>query len=642
MGKYFADQGFPGVHLKSLEASRLVELENDRLTIDGESFNCEEVARSCGLLTFAPATTLYYIPTLPLTQFLIGKYLAEDARRNPHAPVGLIETFQRWIWRPYLHDILDYTFDALWHSERQEVSRWGNELLTWANGAGKQDATRPNHTAEPTQDDLMHPFAVAAARWRLLAPETRPADLGSEVKEVIQAIMPSLEIGVRVTDLINELLSDDQLCFHLIEALIAEHVKAKYDPDLTKHPRWAIGNAAAGVSEGSAAMVVSRLIAECGKHHDDFLVQATLRGAIWNAAGRVSEAKAAEVVSQWIAEHAKAKNDPEAQSSWRFAIRRALDQVSEAAAAEVVSRLITEYGKAKDDPRAQADWRESIEAAVGRVSKEAAPDFVSQWIAEHGKPLNESEGQGVGRLKIQGSEACVSEAAAQLVPQLIMEHGKAEDDPLVQATLRGEIWEVAGEVSEAAAATVMSQWIAEHEKAKDDQSAQGVWRLAIERVAGRVNEGTATNLTSQLISEHRKAKDDPYAQEEWRRAIALAAGRVNEGEATDLMSQLIAEHGKAKGDPDGQQAWRSAIRGAATRVRDDSAVKGESSTIPVCDLLVANDMEQIAFRIVANNPSLAMVSVSVTESLRHWRSGTDIRHLHSRTPKGSESSIRIL
>ena len=91
---------------------------------------------------------IYAIPKLPLAEYLIGKYIADDAFRHPHSPLLLIEAFRKWIWRPDRHDVLDYAFDALWNRSRGTQPGWADALLGWAKEVGKWEPADSDEKVE--------------------------------------------------------------------------------------------------------------------------------------------------------------------------------------------------------------------------------------------------------------------------------------------------------------------------------------------------------------------------------------------------------------------------------------------------------------------------------------------------------------
>ena len=107
---------------------------------------------------------IYAIPKLPLAEYLIGKYIADDAFRHPHSPLLLIEAFRKWIWRPDRHDVLDYAFDALWNRSRGTQPGWADALLGWAKEVGKWEPADCDEGWKALNDDWLHPFAIVVLR----------------------------------------------------------------------------------------------------------------------------------------------------------------------------------------------------------------------------------------------------------------------------------------------------------------------------------------------------------------------------------------------------------------------------------------------------------------------------------------------
>jgi hypothetical protein len=610
LGLRFAAGDFEGELTRTLVQDGAIGNDVDKFTIDGKEFSFESVAKRCGLLMYSKQGDKYRIAKVPLVEYVIGKYLADDAMQHPFGPQILIEKFQHWIWRPERHEILDHMFEAIWSSERGDVSRWGNELLAWAKGVGLQDATRPDQADVRTQDDLIHPFATAVLRWRLLDAKTGSTELHSEVQDVVQAAFTLLKNDWFVGELLGDFLDNEQLFDLFIETFTAQQENAKNDRRAQGVWLKAIESAASRVSEAAAPNFVTRFIAEHERTKDDPQAQANWLWAISRAAGRVRETDAAKLVSQWFERYEKAK-DPGVQEAWGRAIDGAASRVSEAAAPNFVARFIAEHERAKDDPQARAKWlwaisraagrvRETdatklvskwfaryenakdpnvqeawgraIDGAASRVSKAAAAKVVSQWILAYANAKDDPDAQAVWLKAIAIAAGRVSDAAApNLVMRLIAEHGKAQDHPKAQEAWESAIENAAIAVSESAAATVVSQWISEHAKAEGSPKAQVAWGRAIEYAASKVSESAASKLVTRLLAEHRKAKGDPKAQEAWARAIVRTSRRVSESAVVRLVRRLLAEHRKSKGDRKAQEMWQEAIQNAALQVSEAGA-----------------------------------------------------------------------
>ena len=168
LGLHFAKEEFAPQQTKKLVDCGLIGEDADKFVHNGQAFFFETVAKRCGLLMYSKLRDRYEIPKVPLVEYVIGQYLAEDAFRNPNSPQILIDTFRRWVWRPDRHDILDYAFDALWQGPEGKKSPWGTALLDWAKQVGRSDDAASHEAGHPVQDDWIHPFAVSVLRWRLL------------------------------------------------------------------------------------------------------------------------------------------------------------------------------------------------------------------------------------------------------------------------------------------------------------------------------------------------------------------------------------------------------------------------------------------------------------------------------------------
>jgi len=334
------------------------------------SFDFKDVAIDAGLL-IKNAHDEYQLLKLPVVDYLVGCWLGKDVIHHPDAPKRLIEVFRRWIWRPQLHDVLDYTFDRLWHGT-QAQRRWATDLLSWAVDVGRHDVTRKPPFPESVQDDLVRPFALAVLRWHTLDPN---ADESHGARKATEELGPALAwlaiAGIGLPRLVNGPALSQNLLHCLVRGLIHQYEAA--DHAAREAWRRAIAVAAGRVAEDQAAGIVERWLLQHGAADD------AARGAWWSAievaAGRVAEDQAVGVVERWFQQHGAA--DHAAKEIWRRAIAAAAGRVAEDQAAGVVERWLLQH----DAASGVRQW--AVVAAARHVAEDQAPGVVERWLQQH-------------------------------------------------------------------------------------------------------------------------------------------------------------------------------------------------------------------------------------------------------------------
>lgn len=256
------------------------------------------MATRCELLRISEDGKKYFVPKVPLAEYLIGISLADNARVYPDAPETLINTFQpKVVWRPWLHDILDYTFDVLWHSSERRLAQWGNELLAWTKGVGQKDATRSQQTTELTQSDLMYPFHGAVLRWRTLDSSERTAERHGDLAEAVKACLPALTNGLLLSDLTIDFRIYEKSLIPLMKAMIAEFHLSKGDKALQQVWRDAIE-----IVAGCVAFFCSRSRLAGNEQYRlaerDEEIKSLWREVIRDASDRVSKSTAEDLVQE--------------------------------------------------------------------------------------------------------------------------------------------------------------------------------------------------------------------------------------------------------------------------------------------------------------------------------------------------------
>jgi hypothetical protein len=348
VGAYFASRDF--------HPSKLIDPEGlDLVRAGGTADRLLHAALAAGLLH--KVDEHYYLPKVPLVEFCIGSYLADDALDHPDAPKVLIDCFRRWIWLPALHDVLDFAFDALWRSG-PVGERWAEELLSWAVRTAQNDATR-EHGDGQGPDDLLTPFAVTVMRWYERRPrasrvetadENEAGGCGTAIKDLPAAIKRVVfKTGFRASQRLFAPLRGSHLLPAVVESLIAQ-----IQISATNFP----ADAAARLLHGDdAPTLVLQWYRQYLRDHGP--TRGNWASAAITAAGCVKPSSAEELLESWVPKY------PDGIDHWDYVIEAVARRLPEERAAECVRRWL---------PRVEeyVRWWHAICEAAGRVSAEEA------------------------------------------------------------------------------------------------------------------------------------------------------------------------------------------------------------------------------------------------------------------------------
>lgn len=651
LGLHFARSGFREQTAKDLVKLGFLDKKQSKLEVLEGTYSFEKVAVQCGLLT--RDLDSYFLPKVPLTEYLIGKYLADDAIRQNDSPQMLIETFRKWIWQPGMHDILDYTFDELWHSSAPRETQWGNELLAWARGVGKQDSIRCQNAEEPTQDDLIHPFATSVLRWWLLASHMEEEERRTAISEMIKEIYHGLKYRLSITEILGSILTDDRLLQSTIEFIFTEMVNSTGDDDAEYIWKQAIIQIARQVPESVAEKMIDWLVSEFVSEKWNYYSSRAQRDAIWEVARRVSRDRAGCLISDWILRHDSIVDDPDAQDFWRQAVCGASDRVSENVAEDVVRLLIAECNKVNESWEKHQDWRLAIFLAARNLREARAEGFIYECMAEMKRIKDSTEKSSVWLAAIRGAAGIVNESAvprvvtflfselkynnidslsqwdianalslaasrvnqsdaSNLIRSFIGLHDDVKEAAVEQYWLQEMILCASRRVKSTEAEEVMESLIREHEKALKNGRDLEVWVKAVRAVAFRISGNIALNLVLKWMILHDAANDAPEVQKLWRAAIRGVANRVQGADAVRVVSILLNAFDSADACPTVQSGWIPAIWNAAGCLkRIDSITDNVQSSLRICQLMSKRlgELKLLTFRVAANNPSLSVVSI---------------------------------
>lgn len=610
IGREFANEGF-GELTRAELAKKGVLLQKGDVERTARERRWEQVALRCGWLIYSKANDAYWIPKVPLVEYQIGKALADDAVQHPESPRLLIETFRRWLWRPFLHDILDYTFDALWGTDRAEVRSWADVLLEWVRSAEDLEGVGHGPLNPPAEEDLLNPFLISLIRWRKLQStansEAHKTSLEQVARKIAQALRPAVERGAPIGRLIDGVaIVGDDLVFPVQQGLCEQFRLATGNLGLRLAWRSAIWSSANLQCGPEPLDRVRDLVEEYRLAAGDFDLQLFWQHPIECAAGGVRKTEVAGVVKTWMEQYWLATGHPEAQVAWHFAIRSAAKRASEAVAG-IVSNLIG-WLELETDPAWHDAWRRAISYTVERMNEAEsvlARDFIEQYrFAGSGSAV-----QTVWRFAVWSAAVHLGEAdAVRLLSDGIEQHGLAERNSDAQSIWRHAIHAAATRIAEAQAASVVKNLIEQYRLSAGNPDAQADWRQAILSVAGRVGEAEAASVVRDLTEQHRLAEGDPNSQDDWSAAITLAARRVGKVETAGVVRDWMKQHRSAEEGSVAQTDWRKPIESAASRVGETNEEHLEASVaVGTCNRFLANGMSDAAFQVAANNPNVAIV-----------------------------------
>lgn len=570
MGRVFADEGFE--ELTRIELANRGTFskagETERLA---QELRWERAALRCGWLAYSKANGAYWMPKVPLVEYQIGKALADDAIQHPESPQVLIEAFRRWLWQPFLHDILDYTFDALWGTDRAEVRDWADVLLEWAARSAKGlEAIGGGPLNPPAQDDLLYPFLISLIRWQRLRRtanlEADKTSLEQAARKTAKALRPAVERRAPIGKLIDRVDLGDDLLFSVQQGLCEQFRLATWESGLRPAWRSAIWSSTNLVREPEPVGRVRDLIEEYRLAAGDSDLQSFWQHAIEGAAGGVRKTEVAQFVRSWMEQYWLAAGDHDAQVAWHLAIRSAA-KLASAAVADIMSSLIS-WHELESDPAWRDAWRHALSYTVERMN-EAESVLVGDLIEQYRLAKSGSAAQSVWRSAVSSAVGHVRETeAARLLIGGIEQHRLADGDPDAQNIWRYAIDSGAEHVAKAEAARVVRCFIEEYHSAAEDADAESFWQRAIRSAAERIDEAEAVGVVQELVDQYGMTSADSAARDGWCHAICSAAARVREAKAAGVTKEFIDRCCNAVGNPLAQADWRKAILSVVGRVAE--------------------------------------------------------------------------
>jgi hypothetical protein len=582
LGVYFANRGFCEQKLTDLDGQLILR---DGQLGDGDLL---QVADAIGLLKKIDDDFL--LLKVPLVEYCIGWYLATDAATNADRPTVLIETFRRWIWRPNLHDILDYTFDALWYSNvnASGLRPWARCLLEWAVAVSRHDTMRNDGVAPHAHQDVLRPFALSALRWHAIntaadddlrnektAAKRAAGELGPAISKAV-SLLPRhniddiLQAGPKIPiDLLRE----------VIRSFAGQYTIASEE----KKESWLFAIRAIISRRGSeygARGLVKDFIAE----HDaaDFDSKKAWKHAAQSAATLMGERDAYGLLIELIQRYDGV--DEGARTARRtflaslggagtenevsidrnvvchptltlvYVIPFVAMQLSENDAAQFLRNGVLRCIQAGFHETVA--WEAAMRGAAGRLNRQVAAGFVRFLISSSGVPCAvESPLQQI----IEHAAGRVSEEdAVGVTLHLVREFHEADE-----TSLRHAITAAASQLNEDQAGPAISEWIANHNALGRQYSG---WLYAIRGAACRISEREAPVLMNRLVRQSASAGD---AGVYWWEAIREGCKRVGTREAATFVSSCMNQFKEASSDK--KEALALAIAYGSRAIGEDSA-----------------------------------------------------------------------
>lgn len=562
LGAFFAENNFEPLRLASDNTGVELQAINRDSTFSvthknqSQSFNFKDIAIDAGLLVKS-ALDNYHLLTLPVVEYLVGRSAAQDACEDPHAPRILVKTFRRWIWQPRLHDILDYTFDTLWHGTKAQRG-WATALLGWAVEAGRHDLKRAPTLSESTQDDLIRPFALTSLRWHCLDPN---ADNSLQAQQAARAAAVALaaaqHAGIPKSRGVDgpPIPSNVLRCF--LSDLIRHQVRGieEHNCELVD----TIEVAASRISERQAAQFVEWLMQQAKSAAED--EKGEWHKTAVAAAEHVSEDQVVETVQRWL--HQLLSADNNVAAVWRDVLQAVATRIPEDQAVRIVEQLIRRSAVMHQGMRLWT-FRPLVATAARSVAERDAANTIKRWIGE--LLTADSVATRLWWQAIRGATDCVAgDVAAQVVEWLI---------PLCAATSLGcdqtprfAMRAALERVPEDWIAGLVEHWIMYCAAAEGNEKRE--WRSAVVCVIERLPEDlVAAGLLERWIGYYVAAKDD--VKREWPSAVKSAIYRMPEEQATQILDQCIHQYNATQGET--RNEWASAITAATRRVPHDQVL----------------------------------------------------------------------
>ncbi len=567
LGCYFATRDFGerkfDAHSTDSEVRKLHADAN--LVAYSRNFSLWDAAIDSGLLVKVGDD--YYLPKVPLIEYCIGKYLADDLIANPERPTLLIQSFRRWIWKPTLHGILDYTFDALWHGDVTSGRRWAGDLLRWAVDVDRHDLTRPKPLRPLTESDLVRPFSLTALRWYDINARPSEAELdqaADSCEEALLSLESLLDRGGNIVPLCEGPNLSGWLLMPFCGALFERYRNhdSKSDP---AEIFWRLGTEAAlKRARGNEVREILTAIFLSINNIDNDLGANGLSSLVI-LASQISEDQAAAVIPEWI-QYCNGFPNDQIESAWQSVIVQVAGRVRAVEAQSLIQQWIAIYVELKSKCWKKVTWRDAIGKAARRVSPNVAADVAREWISQY-LAAHSADARAIWWTAICNVVfALRPQDALGIVRDLIRLHNTCHDEDFHS----GDVW------------------LAEK---GHHHGAKWMWELAIPFAAARVSEDAAANILEDFLQLSDSACDEA-TRTVYLDIIASAAERLNPIDAPNIIRLLIERYRSASEDADLAGTLLQAIVAASTRIPHDSAPNVVDSLFAALHLPISYNVDR--------------------------------------------------
>lgn len=606
LGLEFAARSFAGQHASFLLSTHLIGEGVSAINIDGHQFDLLTMACQAGLVVYRPTTDMFYLPQVPLLESLIGKALANDAYRNPSMPNILITTFRRMVWLPRHTEVIDYLFARLITMPNGERSPWANELLQWVENVVHYVDAEESGANERVADDLLHPFALALVRWRLLDARGHRNQGAANVQALATAVVRAAEGAFDLDEMLDDFESiAGILCNEFCRQLSLRMVGEAGSTRICKALMFVAGH----VGGDEVPELVRRLV----KLIDDgWLNEQHLFRAAWRASERLNTRDAAALLWEWGDECERASSRPDVQRAWIAPMAMAAGRVSPGKACAAARAVIRKYDNARDDPLlqqawliacvwisladgflptvalvremleqhrrvganndAQKRWRSSITSCCARLGQDGAPaifpEILNECIQAPERDAQREWGVAVADLhKVIRPEMTLA-TLRQLIDAYdhCAKDGKKHDG-LLQAIHGGPRFGPEN------APRIVRGWIDDEIQLRGEAACREAWNTAIAKVSSEIEMDSAADVIREWIGRHNAAKSNNAVQEAWQIAIHVVSRQMAPPDAASIAAMMIEEHGHARAGGASHSGWLIAIGNAARQIPEGAAGK---------------------------------------------------------------------
>lgn len=484
----------------------------------------EYVSAACkaGLLIYSDSGQSYRLPKMPLVEYVIGKAAALDAATNPRAPQLLLDLFSRLIWQPKLHDILDYTFDALWCSPEGHSQRhWATALLEqtteidWMNLFMEKDGRRPMLW------DLEHPFSFGVLRWALPL-----------------LYQPAPREWKRATTLLD---------------------------DLVRTALWMPNKKKASLAYWPG-FVVDKLVGRILSRYPTDTDLKSRQPEIEYVAFQIDPMDAVIYIHKWANTALQTEND-EIADLWTAAIAQAACQVPSDNILDIAAFLLGKQREARALGRVASSWLGPISSAVMRIPRDHSSNLIQLLAHAHEEQVDDHDMRRWLRTSIRYIAFSVPADSADEVVRTIMRPIR-----LGWSDETAQWWNVAAfvvrDISTTAAAT-LHRILLDQLLDSSNPAPVSLRREMLPRILSKLGELDLADSIEWIVDRLRTT-DDVAERIDWIDIVSRAASHLGHESAIRFTEQFIQLSHVATSD-DERWSWNLAITSAASGVADSRA-----------------------------------------------------------------------